>query len=187
MKRRAALAFLGSALLARQALAQGRTITDSAGRKVALPDKVNRVFVAGPPASVLAYVLARDAMVGWVRLSVSGAAGTRVRLRFAERLNPDGSLKLTWKCPNPPSAPGTIYQIARRIGTGAFSALTSVGTRSLTDTTVPAGTASVTYRITAVRSTTTGLAAEFIVNFGTGASGEMVASVEETSAPRLAA
>jgi alpha-L-rhamnosidase len=31
-------------------------------------------------------------MVGWARLSVSGAAGTRVRLRFAERLNPDGSI-----------------------------------------------------------------------------------------------
>lgn len=109
---------------------------------------------------------------------------------FKAALNPDGSLKLTWKCPNPPSAPGTIYQIARRIGTAAFSALTSVGTRSLTDNTVPAGTASVTYRITAVRSTTTGLAAEFIVNFGTGASGEMVASVEageSVSAPKLAA
>ncbi len=31
-------------------------------------------------------------MVGWARLKVSGAAGTRVRLRFAERLNPDGSI-----------------------------------------------------------------------------------------------
>jgi hypothetical protein len=43
----------------------------------------------------------------------------------------------------------------------------------------------VTYRITAVRSTAVGLAAEFIVNFGTGSSGEMVASV--VSAPKLAA
>ena len=31
-------------------------------------------------------------MVGWARLRVSGTAGTRVRLRFAERLNPDGSI-----------------------------------------------------------------------------------------------
>jgi alpha-L-rhamnosidase len=31
-------------------------------------------------------------MVGWARLKVSGAAGTRVKLRFAERLNPDGSI-----------------------------------------------------------------------------------------------
>ena len=31
-------------------------------------------------------------LVGWARLKVSGPAGTRVRLRFAERLNPDGSI-----------------------------------------------------------------------------------------------
>src|SRR3984957_5930729 len=31
-------------------------------------------------------------MVGWVKLKVKGAAGTRVRLRFAEILNPDGSI-----------------------------------------------------------------------------------------------
>ncbi len=31
-------------------------------------------------------------MVGWVTLKVKGAAGTRVRLRFAERLNPDGTI-----------------------------------------------------------------------------------------------
>ena len=31
-------------------------------------------------------------MVGWARLKVSGPAGTRVRMRFAERLNPDGSI-----------------------------------------------------------------------------------------------
>jgi len=31
-------------------------------------------------------------MVGWARLKVRGAAGTRVRLRFGEVLNPDGTL-----------------------------------------------------------------------------------------------
>ncbi len=31
-------------------------------------------------------------MVGWARLRVSGPAGTRVQMRFAETLNPDGSL-----------------------------------------------------------------------------------------------
>ena len=31
-------------------------------------------------------------MVGWVRLKVKGAAGTKVRLRFAEILNPDGTI-----------------------------------------------------------------------------------------------
>ena len=50
--RRAALALLAG-LLARPAWAQGRTITDSAGRKVVVPDRIDRVFVACPPASVL--------------------------------------------------------------------------------------------------------------------------------------
>lgn len=31
-------------------------------------------------------------MVGWVTLKVKGTAGTRVQLRFAERLNPDGTI-----------------------------------------------------------------------------------------------
>lgn len=31
-------------------------------------------------------------MVGWVTLKATGAAGTRIRLRFAERLNSDGSI-----------------------------------------------------------------------------------------------
>lgn len=66
--RRAALALLGAGLLARPSWAQGRTITDSAGRKVVLPDRIDRIFVAGPPASVLVYALAPEAMVGWTRV-----------------------------------------------------------------------------------------------------------------------
>ena len=66
--RRTVLALLGAGLLARPSWAQGRTITDSAGRKVVLPERISRVFVAGPPASVLVYTLAPDMMVGWVRV-----------------------------------------------------------------------------------------------------------------------
>jgi iron complex transport system substrate-binding protein len=67
LKRRHAFALLGSSLLARPALAQTREFVDSAKRKITLPAQISRVFVAGPPASVLAYVLAREAMVGWIR------------------------------------------------------------------------------------------------------------------------
>jgi iron complex transport system substrate-binding protein len=66
--RRSTLALLGASLVARPAWAQGRTIVDSANRKVVLPERISRVFVAGPPASVLVYVLAPDTMVGWIRL-----------------------------------------------------------------------------------------------------------------------
>jgi iron complex transport system substrate-binding protein len=65
--RRAALALLGASLLARPASAENRVVVDAARRKVSLPDKISRVFVAGPPASVLLYVLAPDMMVGWIR------------------------------------------------------------------------------------------------------------------------
>src|ERR1700730_3637653 len=45
--------------------AQARTIADSAGRKVEVPDRIERVFAAGPPASILLYMLAPEKMTGW--------------------------------------------------------------------------------------------------------------------------
>ena len=54
-------------LLAAAPAAAERTITDSAGRQVAVPDRIERVFAAGPPASVLLYVLAPERMIGWPR------------------------------------------------------------------------------------------------------------------------
>src|ERR1700730_3637540 len=47
--------------------ALGRSVTDSAGRTVEIPETINRVFAAGPPASTLLYVLAPQDMIGWVR------------------------------------------------------------------------------------------------------------------------
>lgn len=49
------------------ATAEPRTFVDAAGRVVELPETVNRVMAAGPPASVLLYAVAPDKMVGWVR------------------------------------------------------------------------------------------------------------------------
>ncbi len=46
---------------------QARPVTDSAGRVVELPEQVNRVFAAGPPASVLVYALKPEALLGWPR------------------------------------------------------------------------------------------------------------------------
>src|ERR1700722_17986751 len=47
--------------------ALGRSVTDSAGRAVEIPETITRVFAAGPPASTLLYVLAPQDMIGWVR------------------------------------------------------------------------------------------------------------------------
>ncbi|MBU1210193.1 MAG: hypothetical protein KJ587_02850 [Alphaproteobacteria bacterium] len=40
------------------------TLTDSAGRRVEVPDKIEKVFAAGPPAAILFYVLAPERMTG---------------------------------------------------------------------------------------------------------------------------
>ena len=63
---REAAAFALAAAVALPAAA-AREFTDDAGRKVSLPDKVERVYAAGPPASVLAFALAPDALIGWTR------------------------------------------------------------------------------------------------------------------------
>jgi iron complex transport system substrate-binding protein len=47
--------------------ADARTVTDSAGRRVEVPDRVGRVFAAGPPASVLVYAVAPEKIAGWSR------------------------------------------------------------------------------------------------------------------------
>src|SRR5215469_4015773 len=55
------------ALLLASPVAEARTITDSAGRIVEIPDHITRVLAAGPPAAVLLYVLAPQEMIGWVK------------------------------------------------------------------------------------------------------------------------
>jgi iron complex transport system substrate-binding protein len=47
--------------------ARAATVTDSAGRAVPIPDRVARVFPAGPPAAILLYTLAPDLLLGWPR------------------------------------------------------------------------------------------------------------------------
>jgi iron complex transport system substrate-binding protein len=45
----------------------GRLVVDSAGRKVEVPDRIERVMAAGPPASALVTILAPEKLVGWNR------------------------------------------------------------------------------------------------------------------------
>lgn len=55
------------ALFALSPVSRAAIITDAAGRTVTVPDRIERVMAAGPPASILLYVLAPEKMVGWVR------------------------------------------------------------------------------------------------------------------------
>jgi iron complex transport system substrate-binding protein len=66
-----ALIMLGAAAacLASPAAAKGptRMVEDSAGRRIQVPARVERVFAAGAPATILVYAVAPDRLLGWVR------------------------------------------------------------------------------------------------------------------------
>jgi iron complex transport system substrate-binding protein len=64
---RLVLSALVTCAMALPAQVQTRSVTDSAGRVVELPERVDTVFAAGPPAAILLYVLAPDRMLGWPR------------------------------------------------------------------------------------------------------------------------
>lgn len=70
MRRISRRSFLGAAALAvcmpRGVRALGtRRVTDSAGRIVAIPQRIERLYAAGPPASILAFALAPKKLLGW--------------------------------------------------------------------------------------------------------------------------
>jgi len=59
-------ALLGAALVTGLTVAaDAREVTDSAGRTIQVPDQINRVMAAGPPASVLVSMLAPEKLIGW--------------------------------------------------------------------------------------------------------------------------
>ncbi len=64
---RRTLPLLLIAWLAQPVETLGRSVTDSAGRTVEVPENIQRVYAAGPPASILLYVLAPDKLTGWPR------------------------------------------------------------------------------------------------------------------------
>jgi iron complex transport system substrate-binding protein len=82
--RRRRLFGLAAAALAAQAWLSWRVdakpFTDSAGRRVDVPDPVLRVFPAGPSASVNLYTVAPEKMLGWTQ-----AIGTEARPFLPQR------------------------------------------------------------------------------------------------------
>src|SRR5262245_34223714 len=62
--------FLGAGFLATICVSSamaGRLVVDSSGRRVEVPDRIERVIAAGPPASVLVTILAPEKLIGWNR------------------------------------------------------------------------------------------------------------------------
>jgi len=48
-------------------LACAATVTDATSRVITIPDKVERIFAAGPPAAILLYTFAPELLLGWTR------------------------------------------------------------------------------------------------------------------------
>ncbi len=69
-------------------------IVASVGSVVRKYTEIKPLTIKEAPKGAYIYDLGQN-MVGWVRLKVKGKAGTSVRLRFAEMLNPDGSIYVT--------------------------------------------------------------------------------------------
>ncbi|HEY7665558.1 MAG TPA: iron ABC transporter substrate-binding protein [Xanthobacteraceae bacterium] len=70
LTRRALLAQLSAAILTPWR-AHATTVTDGAGRVVPVPERVGRVFPAGPPAAIFLYTLAPELLIGWPRANRS--------------------------------------------------------------------------------------------------------------------
>lgn len=87
---------------------------------------------------------------------------------FAVSLKQTGEIELTWKCDNPDGTAGTIYQVRRALDGGPATPLAVVGEKRLVDETVPPGTKSCRYWVTALRSTGKGGETEHTVHFGGG-------------------
>jgi iron complex transport system substrate-binding protein len=66
LDRRAFTGGLLATLAASRVRAAG-TVKDATGRDIAIPDRVARVFPAGPPAAILLYTFAPDLLLGWPR------------------------------------------------------------------------------------------------------------------------
>jgi len=57
----------GLASIAAPHIARAETLTDAAGRAVAIPSRMERVFPAGPPAAITHYTLQPRTLLGWPR------------------------------------------------------------------------------------------------------------------------
>ena len=100
---------------------------------------------------------------------------------FVAQLRADGALLLKWKCHNPTGADGVIYMVHRSIDGGASTYIGGSGQRKFIDATVPGGVSTITYTIQATRTTAVGVAADFLVKFGTDSGGAATVSVDQAA------
>lgn len=63
--RRSLLATAAACAAVGPAASAPREVVDDAGRRVRLPERISRVFPAGPPAAITLFALAPDTLLGW--------------------------------------------------------------------------------------------------------------------------
>ena len=182
------------AAAARAALTEQETAQDTAKTKTAaLRQKVDEMVVATSDFVKKVRAKAATDGVGIYQLAnipapaqpaPKGPPG--LPANFVATVGQDGSVDLTWKCPNPPGAVGTTYQVYRRTTpTGDFVFLGASGEKRYLDSSIPAGSSQVTYKIRGLRSTAAGPWATFNVTFGMGFVTTTV--VADATGPKMAA
>jgi hypothetical protein len=190
-----ALAEAAQAALDEQAAARAasKTATSNARQAVAAMSEAG--------ADVIAAIKAKVASTGpsvWTLadlpepLPPSPVPAPGTPTNFTAQLVQNGAVKIAWDCSNPSSAKGTVYEVQRKVGTGAWTILGTTGKRSFDDQTLTAAalaSGSVAYQVTAIRSTLSGAPGVFLVQFGLGGGGELTATVVAggAGAPKLAA
>ena len=73
---------LAAALVSARPAAAGE-FTDSAGRRVVLPEQISRIMAAGPASAVFVYVLVPDKLIGWPQ-ALSRAQRALILPRYAQ-------------------------------------------------------------------------------------------------------
>lgn len=88
---------------------------------------------------------------------------------FEVELLGDGALRVRFECPHPPGVRAVTYRVERMLDmAGGMQIIQTAKARSFTDDSIPAGTRSVLYQVTAQTSTRDGEPAVHLVPFGQG-------------------
>lgn len=114
-----------------------------------------------------------------VRHTPTHPAAPGVASDFKATLTGMGELDLSWKCTNPTG--GTMYALYRAIDDGPDVYIGACGGKRYLDP-IPAGSAKVTYKIQARRSTAAGAWATFVVQIGVSPGGTTTAKVDANAA-----
>ncbi|HYE63506.1 MAG TPA: fibronectin type III domain-containing protein [Phycisphaerales bacterium] len=94
---------------------------------------------------------------------------------FRATLNPDGSVKISWQCKNPPGSTGTVYIIRRRLlNSQVWSQVGVTAARNFTDASIPSASGGAVYQVTAQRGASQGDASTpFTLQFGVDGGGNL--------------